>query len=137
MVLQNGLPLEIILDHDKLFMSKLWETLHKLMGVKLKMSSAYHPQTDGASEQLNKTINQCLWYHVEHNQLGWQRALCWVHFDIMNTINKSTGFSPFQLQMGQSLHAIPPLVRSPDGEEEDIHAVEVIKRLAEGEGSSK
>jgi len=47
---ENGLPLEIISDHDKLFMSKFWTALHKLTGVKLKMSSLYHPQTDGASE---------------------------------------------------------------------------------------
>jgi hypothetical protein len=36
------------------------------------MSMAYHPETDGASERLNKTINQCLHYHVERNQLGWR-----------------------------------------------------------------
>jgi hypothetical protein len=46
---ENGLPLEIISDRDKLFMSKFWTALHKLTGVKLKMSSLYHPQTDGAS----------------------------------------------------------------------------------------
>lgn len=47
---KNGLPLEIILDCDKLFMSKFWEALHKIMGVKLKMSLVYHPQSDGTSE---------------------------------------------------------------------------------------
>ena len=68
---ENGLPLEIISDCDKLFMSKFWTVLHKLTGVKLKMLSAYHPQTDGTSEQTNKTINQALWYHVAQNQKGW------------------------------------------------------------------
>jgi len=61
---ENGLPLEIVSDHDKLFMSKFWMALHKLTGVKLKMSSAYHPQKDGASERTNKTVNQALRYHV-------------------------------------------------------------------------
>lgn len=126
---KNGIPLEIISDRDKLFMSKFWGALHKIMGIKLKMSSAYHPQSDGASEQSNKTINQCLRYHVERNQLGWKRALRCVHFDIMNTINGSTGFSPFQLRMGCSPQVIPPLIRSPEGEVEDIWAVDVIKRL--------
>jgi hypothetical protein len=94
---KNGLPLEIVSDCDKLFMSKFWMALHKITGVKLKMSSAYHPQSDGASEQSNKTINQCPRYHVEQNQLGWKRALSWIHFNMMNTLNGSTGFSPFQL----------------------------------------
>jgi len=54
---ENGLPLEIISNHDKLFISKFWKALHKLTGVKLKLSMAYHPQTDGVSERSNKTIN--------------------------------------------------------------------------------
>lgn len=126
---KNGLPLEIMSDRNKLFMSKFWQALHELTGVKLKMSSAYHLQSDGASKHSNKTINQCLRYHVEHNQLGWQRALHQVCFDIMNTINSSTRFSPFQLWMGQSPHVIPPLIRSPEGEVEDIQAVDIVERL--------
>lgn len=43
---ENGLPLNIVSDRDKLFMGKFWRALHKLMGVKLDMSSSYHPQTD-------------------------------------------------------------------------------------------
>jgi hypothetical protein len=67
---ENGLLLEIVSDHNKLFLSKFWQTLNILTGVKLKMSSVYHPETDGASEHSNKTINQCLRYHVNHNQKG-------------------------------------------------------------------
>ncbi|KAF7339146.1 Reverse transcriptase-RNase H-integrase [Mycena venus] len=70
----NGLPLDIISDRDKLFMSAFWKALHKLTGVKLKMSTAYHPQTDGASERTNKTVNQSLRYHVACNQKGWVPA---------------------------------------------------------------
>jgi hypothetical protein len=65
---ENGLPLEIISDRDKLFVSKFWNALHKLTGVKLKMSTAFHPQTDGTSEHTNKTVNQCIRYHVARNQ---------------------------------------------------------------------
>jgi hypothetical protein len=71
----NGLPLDIISDHDKLFMSCFWQTLHKLTGVQLKLSTAYHPQTDGASKQTNKTVNQCIRFHVERNQKGWAKLL--------------------------------------------------------------
>ncbi|GBE87360.1 Transposon Tf2-11 polyprotein [Sparassis crispa] len=64
---KNGLPLDIISDCDKLFISKFWKALHRLTGVRLKMSSAYHPQTDGASERSNKTVIQALRYHVARN----------------------------------------------------------------------
>jgi len=94
---KNSLPTDIISDRDKLFMLKFWKALHKLTSVTLKMSTTYHPQTDGTSEHTNKTINQCLWYHVECNQLTWACTLPRIHFHLMNTINKSTGFTPFQL----------------------------------------
>ena len=126
---ENGLPLEIISDRDKLFVSRFWKSLHKLTGTKIKMSTAYHPQTDGASERTNKTVNQLLRYHVERNQSGWVKALPLVRFNIMNTVNMSTGFSPFQLRMGRSARVVPPLVL-PDvvnTSEEDERAQHVIK----------
>jgi transposase InsO family protein len=52
----HGLPLVIITDRDKIFTSQLWQELFKSLSVKLKFSSAYHPQTDSQSER----VNQCL-----------------------------------------------------------------------------
>jgi hypothetical protein len=57
---KNSLPLDIVSNHDKLFISKFWQALHSLMGVKLKLSTAYYPESDGVNERSNKTINQ--WY---------------------------------------------------------------------------
>ncbi len=106
---ENGLPLEIVTDRDKLFVSRFWKALHKLTGVKIKMSTAFHPQSDGASERTNKTVIQAIRYHVGRNQTGWVRALPRVRFAIMNTVNDSTRFSRFQLQLGRSPRVLPPL----------------------------
>ena len=82
------------------------------------------------SECTNKTVNQALRFHIERNQLGWARALPRIRFDIMNTINKSTGFTPFQLQMGHSPHMIPPLVPAKSNATvTDIDAWHVICQL--------
>jgi hypothetical protein len=127
---ENGLPLEIISDRDKLFISKFWKALHKLTGVKLKLSTAFHPETDGCSERTNKTLNQCLRFHVARNQKGWVRALPRVRFHIINTINKSTGYSPFQLKTGQSPRLILPLIKPDTGvEAEDVAAADIINQL--------
>ena len=67
---ENSLMRQIISDCNPLFTSELWTALHKLTGVKLKMSIAYHPQTDGASKCMNKTLNQAIHYHVDNNQKG-------------------------------------------------------------------
>ena len=40
---ENGLPKDIVSDHDKLFLSKFWVELHKSTGVKMKLLSSYHP----------------------------------------------------------------------------------------------
>ena len=77
--------------------------------VKIKLSSAYHPETDGVSERTNKTIIQMLHYHIERNQNGWVKALPQVRFTIMNTVNVSTGYAPFQLLQGRHPRLIPPL----------------------------
>ncbi|KAJ8482179.1 hypothetical protein ONZ51_g5513 [Trametes cubensis] len=110
---ENGLPTEIVSDRDKLFVSHFWAALHKLTGVKLKLSTAYHPQTDGSSERTNKSLIQALRYHVSRNQTGWVRALPRVRFALMNTNNASTGFSRFHLHLGRSPRLLPPLSAPP------------------------
>lgn len=128
---ENGLPLDIISDRDKIFTSKFWKALHKLTGVKIKMSTAYHPRTDGSSERSNKTVNQCLRFHVRRNQKGWVRALPRVRFDIMNTVNRSTGFSGFQLKTGLSPRLMPPLINEPELMEsiEAVDAARLVQQL--------
>ena len=76
---KNGLPKDIVSDHNKLFISNFWWTLLKLTGVKLKLSSTYHPGTNRSSEHMNKTINQCICYHVCCNKKGWVQALFELH----------------------------------------------------------
>jgi hypothetical protein len=104
------LPSQVCASHrDKLFTSKFWKALHRLTGVKLKMSTAYHPQTDGASERTNKTVDQALRFFIDRHQTGWVNALPRVRFNIMSTTNTSTGYTPFHLHLGRSPRLIPPL----------------------------
>ena len=70
-----------------------------------------------------------LHYHIECNQRGcWFHALPRVWFDILNTINTSTGYSGFQLKTGHSPRIIPPLI--PLDEVDDVaRALDVLQRL--------
>jgi transposase InsO family protein len=52
----HGLPNSVVLDRDKVFTSTFWKTLFSALNIDLKMSSAYHPQTNGKTER----VNQCL-----------------------------------------------------------------------------
>jgi hypothetical protein len=127
---ENGLPNDIVSDRDKLFMSAFWKHLTLLTGIKCKASSSFHPQTKDASERTNKTVIQCLRFHVERNQKGWVRALPRIRFYIMSTVNKSTGYAPFHLRFGRSPQILPPLFPSPPNPSiNNISAREIVENL--------
>ena len=51
-----GLPDDIISDRDPLFTSRTYQNLLKLLGIKQRLSTAYHPETDGETERVNREI---------------------------------------------------------------------------------
>jgi hypothetical protein len=96
-----GLPENIVSDQDVLFMSHFWQELHKLIGVKLRMSTAYHPQTDGAMERTNRTITQMVQTWISPDQKNWVQRLPRIQFAINSAWSESTGFAPFYLNLGR------------------------------------
>jgi len=56
----HRMPDSIVSDQDTKFTSNFWKELHQLMGTKLLMSMSFHPQTDGATEQANRSIGHVL-----------------------------------------------------------------------------
>ncbi|KAJ3514734.1 hypothetical protein NLJ89_g2201 [Agrocybe chaxingu] len=97
----HGLPKNIISDRDSLFTSVFWGTLHKLLGTSLKMSSAYHPQTDGSTERANRTVTQMLRQCISDDQKDWVAKLPAIEFAINSARSASTGYAPFFLNSGQ------------------------------------
>ena len=98
----HGLPERIISDRDSLFTSHFWKRLHRLLNTELRMSSAFHPQTDGATERANRTITQMIRQCVSPNQRDWVMRLPAVEFAINSARSSTTGFSPFQLNYGRN-----------------------------------
>jgi hypothetical protein len=97
----HGLPKNIISDRDVLFTSTFWQHLNKLVGTKLKMSSAYHPQTDGSTERANRTVTQMLRQCVDSKQKDWVSKLPAIEFAINSARSESTGYAPFFLNNGR------------------------------------
>lgn len=112
-VLDNGCPLEIVSNRDRRFLSKFWSTFLHHLNIKHLASTAYHPQTDGASERTNKTVVQALRFFVDRNQKGWVQALPRFRFNIMNSVNTSSKLSGFQLKSGFSPRLMPTSANSP------------------------
>src|SRR5438046_6819022 len=89
-----GLPQRIVSDRDKLFMSQFWKALHKLLGIEIQASTAYHPQTDGSSERSNKTVIQALRNYVNRRQTDWTKHLIHVETAMNNSVNATTELAP-------------------------------------------
>lgn len=97
----HGLPRNIISDRDVLFTSIFWTHLHDLIGSKLRMLSAYHPQTDGLTERANRTVNQMLRQCINGKQSNWVPKLPAIEFAINLARSESTGYTPFFLNYGR------------------------------------
>ncbi|KAL6331615.1 hypothetical protein AAG906_011555 [Vitis piasezkii] len=85
---------------------KLHEFL-KLSGTKLRMTSAYHPQSDGQTEVVNRCIEQYLRCFVHHKPRHWNSLLPWAEYWYNTTYHSSTGMTPFQALYGRPPPAIP------------------------------
>jgi len=97
----HGLPHSIVSDRDVVFTSRFWTELFRLSGVKLQMTSAYHPQSDGQSEAVNKIITmnlRCLTGDKPKDGIRW---LPWAKFCYNTTYHQSIKTTPFKLVYGR------------------------------------
>jgi hypothetical protein len=96
----HGLPDSIVSDRDPKFTSHFWSALKKELGIKMLMSTAEHPQTDGQSEATVKLIQKML-RPFTINGSDWEELLPSLEFAYNNTEHSSTGQTPFYLNYGQ------------------------------------
>ena len=95
-----GVPESIVSDCDTKFTSTFWRELHRLMGTKLLMSTAFHPQMDGATEWANCSIGQILRMIINDDQKNWADTCPMVEFALNSNVSATTGFAPFELNQG-------------------------------------
>lgn len=95
-----GLPVTIVSDRDPKYTSRFWKSLFRSLGTKLHVSTAYHPQTDGASERTNQTVEVMLRCVCSDYGADWAEKLPRVQFALNTSVSESTQFSPAQLLMG-------------------------------------
>ena len=99
-VSNHGLPKEIISDRDKLFTSKFWKALIEQLGIRHKLSTAYHPQTDGQTERTNQTLEQYLRCYINYQQDDWVRLLPTAQLAYNSATTETTKTTPFFANYG-------------------------------------
>lgn len=96
----SGLPDSLVSDQGRTFIDSVWKATCDHLQIKHQLSTAYHPQTDGQSERMNRTVEVYLRHFVNYRQDDWSRRLPLAEFAINNHVNATTGYTPFFASFG-------------------------------------
>ena len=80
---------------------RMMKELNNLLGIQTKLSTAYHPQTDGQTERINQELEQYLRVFINHRQEQWPDWLGMAEFAYNNKIHAATKNSPFKVNYRQ------------------------------------
>jgi hypothetical protein len=97
----HGILRKIVSDRGTQFTSKFWMSLQQAMGTKLDFSTAYHPQSDGHTERVNKVLEDLLRAGVLAFDRNWESSLPYAEFSYNNNHQASIKMSPFEALYGQ------------------------------------
>jgi len=97
----HRLPESIISDRGPQFAAGLIKELNGMLGIKSKLLTVFHPQTDGQTERVNQELEQYLRMFIDHRQEQWPEWLETAEFAYNNKAHSSTKTLPFKANYGQ------------------------------------
>lgn len=124
----HGFPSSIVSDRDKVFLSHFWAELFKLAGTKLKYSSAYHPQSDGQTEVVNRCLETYLKCVTRLKPRQWPKWLAWAEYWYNTNYHASLKTTPFEALYGR---APPVLIRgdTPGSAIDEVNKLTIERNL--------
>jgi len=118
----HGLPADIVSDRDSRFTSETWKEFLRLSEIRPRMSTAFHPQTDGQMERLNQTIEAYLRAFISKEQDDWVRLLPMAEFAYNNSTTTGNCMSPFYTNYGFHPAAMNPATMEPLNPASQVYA---------------
>ena len=111
-----GPPKTVLTDKGTNFTSKFMLEVHRSLGIRSRMTTAYHPQTNGQTERFNRTIVSAMRKFVADHPKDWDLYTDALTFSYNCHVHTSTGVAPFELTLSRT----PPLLgledaSTPDG----------------------
>jgi hypothetical protein len=104
----HGFPSSIVSNRDPVFTGHIWRDLFGLVGIKLRVSTTFHPQTDGQSEVVNKVIAMYLRCVTGDRPRSWVDWLSWAEYCYNTSFHTALHATPFAVVYGRQPHLILP-----------------------------
>ena len=120
----------IISDRDPRFTSHFWQQFFQILGTDLRLSTMFHPQTDGQSEVTIRVLENFLRPYIEVHPHTWSQHLSLAEFAANNAMNASTSFAPFVLNAGEA-PTLPESLVVGQGTVKNQTVVNVLKTMKE------
>jgi len=118
-------------DHDSKFLSHFWITLWRKLGTKLRFSTTCHPQTDGQTDVVNRTLGTLLRVLVKKNLKAWDLLLPQADFAYNRAPSRTTNESPFKVVNGHNPFGALNLVPLHQGEKMNTEASKSVREIQE------
>ena len=118
----HGVPNTIVSDRDAKFLSHFWKTLWAKLGTKLLFSTTCHPQTDGQTEVVNRTLSTMLRAVLKKNNRMWEECLPHIEFAYNRSMHSTTKMCPFEIVYGLLPRAPIDLMPLPTSEKLNFDA---------------
>jgi len=127
----HGLPKDIITDRGTIFTSDLWKETTKLLGIERRLSTAFHPQTDGQTERTNATLEQYLRAYSNYPQDNWCELLPTAEFAYNNGYQETIKHTPFFANYGinPEYEAIEHMMQGNDTPLEEMSQLHHVVRV--------
>ena len=125
-----GLLESVVSDRGPHFAAELMKKLNRMLEIETKLSIAFHPQTDGQTEQMNQELEQYLRFFVDHRQKDWLEWLVLAEFVVNNKVHTATKVSSFMTNYGRELR-MGGDIRKRGKVESAIEFVERMKKVYE------
>jgi hypothetical protein len=125
----HGVPNTIVLDCDTKFLSHFWRCLWARLGTKLLFSTTCHPQIDGQTEVVNRTLSTMLRAVLKKNLKMWEDCLSHIEFAYNRSVHSTTKLCPFEIVYGFVPRAPIDLLPIPFSVQHNFDATQRVEQI--------